>query len=169
MDDPTIDMWRALIDFRARHGRYWKQALCYIWMTGGDEVERYSASLRAVRNAFGPGWLYALRPARLDAQQRRIALLDRLPLMCATRNLETGEAILLKRGESGFWPLPNDMTVERFNAAFAPTPAQIAAMEIGSAFGWDVPGADPAQYDTSGRPLASGSGRKAGGGRTGAR
>lgn len=154
MDEPTLDMWRALIDFRARHGRYWKQALSLKWMEGSDEHEHFSASLRAVRNHLGPTWLYKLRPATLDAQAKRIALLDRLPVMCATINVETGQAIVLKRGESGYWPVPEGTTVEQFNAALAATAAQVAAMEIGSVFGWDVPGADPASYDGNGRPLS---------------
>ncbi|MBV1686425.1 hypothetical protein KRR38_01735 [Novosphingobium sp. G106] len=153
MDEPTMDMWRALIAFRTRYGRNWKSALTLRWMNGTDDNEAFGASLRELRNHFGPSWLHALRPRFLHEAARRIALLDRLPLMCATRNLETGGAIILKRGESGYWPLPADMTIESFNASFAPTPGQIAAMEIGSAFGWGVPGADPANYDTDGGPL----------------
>lgn len=163
MEEPTIDMWRALLDFRARHGRYWKRPLSDKWMSGGDEVEHYSASLRMLRNQFGPSWLYALRLAVLDAAGRRIALLDRLPLMCATRHIETGEAIVLKRGETGYWPLPEGSTVERFNAPFEVTPAQIAAMEAGSIFGLDVPASDPANYDASGRPLRQAAQREGGG------
>lgn len=155
MDEPTIEMWRALLDFRARHGRYWKHALSLKWMNGSDEQEQFSASLRKVRNLLGPSWLYALRPAVLDAAARRIACFDRLPEMCATRLSKTGEAVVLKRGEAGYWPLPEGWTVERFNAAFAPTPAQVAAMEAGSLFGWDVPAADPANYDSAGRPRSA--------------
>lgn len=153
--EPTMDMWRALIAFRTRYGRIWKSALAMRWMNGTDENEPLGASLRELRNHFGPSWLHALRRRALDEAERRIALLDRLPVMCATRNLDTGEAIILKRGESGYWTLPEGFTIDSFNAALAPTPSQIAAMEIGSAFGWDVPGADPLNYDAEGRPLAS--------------
>lgn len=163
MEKPTIDMWRALLDFRTRYGRYWKRALSVKWMNGGDEFEHFSASLRSLRNQFGPSWLYALRPAVLDSVGRRIALLDRLPEMCATRLLETSEAIVLKRGETGYWPLPEGWTIERFNAAFEPTPAQISAMEAGSMFGWDVPAADPANYDPAGRPYRPSAQREGGG------
>jgi hypothetical protein len=162
MDEPTIAMWRALLDFRARHGRSWKRALSVKWMNGSDEFEHFSSSLRMLRNQFGPSWLYALRPAVLDAAGSRIALLDRLPVMCATRLPGTGEAIVLKRGETGYWPLPEGWTVERFNAPFEPTLAQIAAMEAGSIFGWNVPAADPANYDPSGRPLRPGAKREGG-------
>lgn len=158
MDEPTIEMWRALLDFRARHGRYWKHALSLKWMDGSDEQEQFSASLRKVRNLLGPTWLYALKPAVLDAAAVRIARFDRLPEMCATHLPGTGEAIVLKRGEAGYWPLPEGWTVARFNAAFEPTSAQIAAMEAGSLFGWDVPVADPANYDSA-RSATVGQGR----------
>jgi hypothetical protein len=104
----------------------------------------------------GPTWLHRLRPAVLDAAASRVALLDRLPVMCAVHKVGTGEPIILKRGETGYWLLPSDVTVDEFNAAFQPTPAQLAAMEAGSIFGWDVPGADPANYDANGRPLSRG-------------
>lgn len=71
MEDPTPEMWRALLDFRTRHGRFWKRALLLKWMNGGDEAEPYSASLRMLRNQFGPTWLYALRPAALHTAQHR--------------------------------------------------------------------------------------------------
>jgi hypothetical protein len=87
------------------------------------------AALRMVRNLFGPSWLHALRPKALVKAEQRIALLDRLPVMRATYHGETGDPIILKRGESGHWRMPDDMTVEQFNAAFLPTPGQIAAME----------------------------------------
>lgn len=150
MDEPSIAMWRALLDFRARHGRTWKRALSLKWMNGGDDFEPFSASLRMVRNHFGPSWLYALRPARLDAIEKQIAIVDMLPEMCATHLGGTREPIVIKRGESGYWPLPDGMTVEEINTLFAATPAQIAAMEAGSMFGWTVPGADPARYADEG-------------------
>lgn len=158
MKTPSVEMWRALLDFRARHGRSWKRALSLKWMSGGDEVERHSASLRMLRNNFGPSWLYDLRPATLDAVQRQIAVYDTLPEMCATRLVGTGEVIVIKRGETGYWPIPDGMTVDQVNAAFGATPPQIAAMEAGSMFGWAIPGADPGRYDAEGRPGKSGSG-----------
>jgi hypothetical protein len=166
MNRPGVEMWRALLDFRAPHGRYWKRALLAKWMNGSDELEPFSSSLRMLRNQFGPSWLCALRPAILDAAGHRIAQLDRLPAMCATRLPGTGETIVLKRGEAGYWPLPEGWTIDRFNAAFDPTPAQIAAMEAGSMIGWDVPAADPTNYDSTGRPLRPGAQREGGSGET---
>lgn len=93
MDEPTADMWRALLDFRARHGRYWKRALSLKWMNGSDEYEHFSASLRMVRNQFGPTWLYELRPAALDAAARRVATLASQPGNCGTPPAVTDETV----------------------------------------------------------------------------
>ena len=152
MPEPTDQMYRALIDFRRRHGRYWKRALSLKWMNGGDEFEHYASSLRMLRNNFGPSWLYSLSKTALDEAEIRLARLDRLPEMCATQLTGTGEAIVIKRGETGFWPLAQGTTVDAFNMLFDATPPQIVAMEAGSMFGWNVPGADPDRYDESGRP-----------------
>ena len=77
---------------------------------------------------------------------------DRLPRECATWHITTGESVLLKRGQKGYWPLHPATDVERFNRDRGISEAQLAAMEIGSAFGFDVPGADPAMHndDTGG-------------------
>jgi len=42
-------------------------------------------------------------------------------------------------GEQGYWPAP-DIDPEKFNRDIGATPAQLRAMEIGSMFGFDVPG-----------------------------
>lgn len=153
MTEPDDAMWRALVDFRIRHGRRWKETLSLKWMNGADEFEFYSSSLRMIRNHLGPSWLFDLKKAMLDAAERRLAILDRLPEMCASHLPGTAEAIVIKRGERGYWPLPEGMTVEGINTTFGASPAQIAAMEAGSMFGWDVPGADPDRYDADGRPV----------------
>ncbi|RJG53188.1 hypothetical protein D0Z70_17375 [Sphingobium terrigena] len=154
MTEPDDAMWRALVDFRARHGRRWKETLSIKWMNGGDDYEPFGSSLRMVRNHLGPSWLRDLKKATLDAAARRLAVLDRLPEMCATHLPETGEPIVIKRGETGYWPLPDGMTVDRINTTFEARPAQLAAMLAGSMFGWDIPGADPDRYDDDGRPMS---------------
>lgn len=74
-----------------------------------------------------------------------LATLQKLPEMCATVD-PMGKPIMIKRGVSGYWPLREDFDVDGFNARHDVTPAQIAAMECGSMFGWDVPSADPDCY-----------------------
>jgi hypothetical protein len=154
-DLPTIAMWRALLDYRARHGRTWKRALSVAWMTGADEAERFSGSLRMVRNLLGPSWFYDLRPADLDRAATAVAGYDMLPMMCATHLLSTGEPIVITRGEAGYRRLPEGRSIEAINLLFDVTPAHIAAMEAGSLFGWTVPGADPRSYDIAGKLIPS--------------
>ena len=70
--------------------------------------------------------------------------LKKLPEMCAARSPSDDSPILIKRGVSGYWPAPRpDFDVDGFNARQGITAAQVEAMQIGSMFGWDVPGADP--------------------------
>ncbi len=152
---PTIDMWRALLDMRARRGRYWQRALLDMWRTGADEREPFAASLRLVRNQLGPTWLGRLSASSLDAAAGLVAAFDSLPRMCATRLPGFDGPIVLRRGESGYWRLPEGWTVEGFNELFEASPAQIAAMEAGSMFGWAIAAADPRTYDEEGKPIPS--------------
>ena len=78
-----------------------------------------------------------------------------LPAHCYSVLNTTGELIILKRGESGYYRCEastNDKDenidlADEYNEHLNVTPAQRQAMEIGSMFGWDVPGADPANYE----------------------
>jgi hypothetical protein len=64
---------RALIDFRNRHGRYWKAALRTLWLSGRDTDHPDGSALRQLRNQGGPAWL-----AGLDAAG--MAILERLAM-----------------------------------------------------------------------------------------
>lgn len=93
----------------------------------------------------------------LMTEQERFApkIADELPQMCFSILPSTGELICIKRGESGYYPSDRNTPDRERNAEIANeaneslgvTPAQRQAMEIGSMFGWDVPGADPKNYD----------------------
>jgi hypothetical protein len=72
---------------------------------------------------------------------------DNLPEMCAARNPASKSPIIIKRGESGYFPAPENMDVKGFNRRLNVTGAQVEAMIAGSMFGWSVPGADPANCD----------------------
>ena len=69
--------------------------------------------------------------------------------------LLTGELILIKRGESGYyhsvWSTDskeeNIELADFYNERLGVTPAQRQAMEVGSMLGWDLPGADPHKYE----------------------
>jgi hypothetical protein len=88
----------------------------------------------------------------------RIAAAD-LPELCYVfiAGAEPGKRIgIIKCGESGYHltefdapDVPNDYAqeaVQHFNKRLGVTSAQVLAMEIGSMFGWDVPGANPANH-----------------------
>ena len=78
-----------------------------------------------------------------------------LPEMCFSTLPGTGELICIKRGESGYYPSDwntpdkerNIEIADDANESLGVTPAQRQAMEVGSMFSWDVPGADPGNYE----------------------
>ena len=82
-------------------------------------------------------------------------LADGLPELCFTVLRSTGELIGIKRGESGYYlsdwntedRARNQELADESNRALGVTDAQRRAMEAGSMFGWDCPGADPAAYE----------------------
>jgi hypothetical protein len=68
---------------------------------------------------------------------------DKLPVVCMSKLWTDGSPIIIKRGESGYYPAQPDSNPDDFNKFYGVTPAQVAAMEIGSMCGWEVPGANP--------------------------
>ena len=88
-----------------------------------------------------------------------IPLRSSLPEQCRSILPSTGEVILIDKGESGYrsldlpnkTPEENRQAVDDYNRRESITRAQEAAMAAGSMFGWDVPAADPQDYDEEGR------------------
>ena len=88
-----------------------------------------------------------------------IPLRSSLPDHCFSVLAETGEMIIIKKGESGYYHSDlncNDATVSRVVAAennkrLGVSKIQEECMVAGSMFGWDVPGADSKNYDATGR------------------
>jgi hypothetical protein len=76
----------------------------------------------------------------------------------------TKKNIILKKGESGYYPLTNEaetvMSLDELNGELGVTRGQREAMYIGSLFGWDVPGANPAMYGDDGMPIEKPKGKK---------
>lgn len=78
-----------------------------------------------------------------------------LPELCFSVLRNTGELICIKRGESGCYPsdwdtgdpAANRELADYNNQRLGVTEAQRKAMEAGSMFGWDCPGADPRSYE----------------------
>ena len=101
---------------------------------------------------------------RMEANGTKvIPIRDSLPKQCYSTLASTGEIILIKRGEDGYFPsdLPdrgkeeNRRVVDECNREGGVSKAQEAAMSAGSMFGWDVPAADPRSYDENGVLLKS--------------
>ncbi len=88
-----------------------------------------------------------------------IPLRASLPERCYSILAESGEPIILVKGESGYYR--SDVRciskedarefVSKLNSELGVSRAQEHAMQVGSMFGWDAPGADPAIYDHDGR------------------
>lgn len=76
-----------------------------------------------------------------------------LPEKCFSKLPTTGETILIKRGEKGYyeqdqlkWRDPDEL-----NDLWDITKGQSEAMSCGSMFGWDTPASNPANYDEEGK------------------
>ena len=68
----------------------------------------------------------------------------------------TQEEIRIDIAESGYTPIRkqgNSRAANEMNRELGISPAQAEAMKVGSMFGWDVPGADPKNYDENGRSI----------------
>lgn len=85
--------------------------------------------------------------------------------MCFSTLPDTGELICIKRGESGYYRsdwntadrVQNRELADFHNQELGVTEAQRKAMEAGSIFGWNCPGADPKTYEpTADQPQMGG-------------
>lgn len=101
---------------------------------------------------------FAERMEKSNAQ-KVIPLRNSLPISCYSILPDTKELIIINRGESGYYrcdfsePGDNRALADELNARGGVSKAQEEAMRIGSMFGWEVPGADPKNYDENGVPL----------------
>ena len=90
-----------------------------------------------------------------------IPLRSDLPEVCFSILPSTGDVIIIKHGESGYYRCEYSTEDKAFNREFANdrnanlgvSKAQVDAMLAGSMYGWDVPAADPKSYDENGTPL----------------
>lgn len=75
----------------------------------------------------------------------------------------TQEEIRIDIAESGYTPIRkqgNGRAANEMNRELGISPAQAKAMQIGSMFGWNVPGADPKSYDENGKAIKKKSSRE---------
>lgn len=85
-----------------------------------------------------------------------------LPETCYSTLPSTGELIVIKRGEPGYFRPPmytrllenRRHVAEIMNSDMGVTEAQEKAMLVGALVGWDNPGADPLNYCKDGEPIA---------------
>ena len=90
-----------------------------------------------------------------------IPLRSDLPEVCYSILPSTGDVIIIKHGESGYYRCEYSTEDKAFNREFANdrnanlgvSKAQIEAMLAGSMYGWNVPAADPKSYDENGTLL----------------
>lgn len=83
-----------------------------------------------------------------------------LPYQCYSVLPSSGELIMLRRGQQGYFPVVASMPscsnrerADRLNREVGITKAQEAAMVAGSLFGFDAPAARPENYDMAGKPI----------------
>ena len=114
----------------------------------------------------GSGWDSLFHICQFAEQMKRcgnkaIPLRSSLPKQCYGVLAETGEIIILKKGETNYYRTDIDMgsreqntaLAEEYNQKMGITKEQAAAMSAGSMFGWDCPAADPKSYDENGQLL----------------
>lgn len=113
----------------------------------------------------GSGWNSLLHICQFAEIMERngstvIPLRSSLPEQCYSVLPDTGELIIIKKGESGYYRTDIDMgdktenrvLADEYNTKLGVSKAQEQAMSAGSMFGWSVPAADPKNYDDNGQP-----------------
>ena len=79
-----------------------------------------------------------------------------LPRVSAYSHPTRGDLIFVMKGRDGYWPaealgvVDDELTADVWNEAHDISKAEKEAMFCGSMWGWDTPGADPANYDAEG-------------------
>jgi hypothetical protein len=82
--------------------------------------------------------------------------LHKLPEKAFTVLSSTGEMVMVKRGETGYYPQNPENApwgaenCDHLNERMGVTKAQAKALYMGSMFGWNAPVADPDMYDEDG-------------------
>ena len=132
----------------------------------GEKVDRTCRYIDDYHVEIGSGWnslLHICQFAEMMEQNGStvIPLRSSLPEQCYSVLPDTGELIIIKKGESGYYRTDIDMggkeenraLANEYNAKLGVSKAQEQAMSAGSMFGWAVPAADPKNYDDNGQPI----------------
>ena len=164
----------AVFTVEARGGRLWGVAECRVVgeLTSGELAELKDYISGQAADGWGEGFeqreipvdggelyvhLWNSENWSIRTEQERFSqqVAEGLPELCFSTLRSTGQLICIERGESGYYPSDWDTgdkerNVElagQLNEELGVTPAQRQAMEIGSMFGWEAPGADPKNYE----------------------
>lgn len=95
--------------------------------------------------------------------RKAFQLRSSLPGRCYVYVQSTDEIGIVKCGKMGYYPtdrkpidgLSGQETVNLLNEQEGVTRAEASAMNAGSLFGWDIPAANPQNYDIEGKPIKS--------------
>ena len=137
-------------------------------ITGGDGTrDRTARYIDAGHMELSHEWgstVYSIREFAERLEQTGgmvIPMRSTLPDKCYAVLPSSDEIIIVKKGESGYYRTDkygHDRAealeiVSECNERGGVTKAQTAAMLAGSLFGWEVPAADPKNYDEQGQPI----------------
>ena len=134
--------------------------------TDGEKADYICRYIDDYHVEIGSGWNSLLHICQFAEIMERngstvIPLRSSLPEQCYSVLLDTGELIIIKKGESGYYRTDIDMgdkaenrvLADEYNTKLGISRAQEQAMSAGSMFGWAVPAADPKNYDDNGQPI----------------
>lgn len=137
-----------------------------ITFSDGEKADRTCRYIDDYHVEIGSGWNSLLHICQFAEMMERngstvIPLRSSLPEQCYSVLPDTGELIIIKKGESGYYSTDIDMggkaenraLADEYNAKLGVSKAQEQAMSAGSMFGWAVPAADPKNYDDNGQPI----------------
>lgn len=133
--------------------------------TDGEKTDYTCRYIDDYHVEIGSGWNSLLHICQFAEIMERngstvIPLRSSLPEQCYSVLPDTGELIIIKKGESGYYRTDIDMgdktenrvLADEYNIKLGVSKAQEQAMSAGSMFGWAVPAADPKNYDDNGKP-----------------
>ena len=176
-NDAVNDKVRSVVfELEERAGQLWGVADCRVqgeltaeelavlkdYVTGqasdgwGEGFEQHGIDIGGDKELYVHLWDWN-KEWSIQTEQERFGpkLVENLPEMCFSVLPTTGGLICIKRGESGYYPSDwdtgdrtrNQELADYHNQELGVTKAQQRAMEAGSMFGWDCPGADPKTYE----------------------
>lgn len=133
-----------------------------ITLSDGEKMERICRYIDEYHLEVGSNLFHICEFAERMEQAGNtvIPIRSSLPEQCYSTLPDTDEVIIIKRGESGYHKTDvqgGQGAMRRFademNGKLGVSKAQEAAMLAGSMFGWQVPGADPRNYNEDGKPV----------------